>query len=316
MKALGAKTIPAGDWRLEIKFDGYRALAVVAGNAVELWSRNENTLTEDYPELVAALRKLPCRSATLDGEIVALDENGRPSFQRLQRRSHAADSGPLLFYLFDLLEVDGVSLLDAPLEKRQQKLAKLLGRAKDPLRQSEVFDTTAEELLAHARKLGLEGIVAKAAGSRYEVGRRSGAWLKCRIAQDQEFVIGGFSPPNGSRRFFGSILVGYYEGNRLIYAGKVGTGFNHSLLRSLHAKFLGLQTSDCPFANLPLAHRSRWGQGMSRTEMTRMHWVQPKLIAQIKFAEWTSEGLLRQPVFLGERTDKAARDVTRETFAA
>ncbi|MCR6657120.1 MAG: non-homologous end-joining DNA ligase [Opitutus sp.] len=313
MKALGVQQIPPGDWRLEIKFDGYRALAVVDDGKVELWSRNENSLTEDYPEVAQALAGLPCRSATLDGEIVALDEEGRPSFQRLQRRSNEADSGPLLYYLFDLLELNGERLIDAPIEERQKVLTKLLANPSDPLRQSTVFDSTPDELLAHARKLGLEGIVAKAAGSHYEIGRRSGAWLKCRLSRDQEFVIGGFSPPGGSRKYFGSILVGYYEGKRLIYAGKVGTGFDHKLLRSLHAKFTTLETADCPFDNLPLEHRSRWGQGMPRSEMARMHWVRPKLVAQIKFAEWTSEGLLRQPVFLGERTDKPAKEVVRET---
>jgi bifunctional non-homologous end joining protein LigD len=311
MKALATAEVPAGVWRTEIKFDGYRALAILNGGEVELWSRNEKPLTADYPEVVAALRTVRCASAVLDGEIVALDEAGRSRFQLLQQRGLAGDLPPIHFYLFDLLQLDGKSWMNAPIEERREVLEKLLGRRKDVIRLSPVFETEPAAVLEEARRQGLEGIVVKRPGSLYEPGRRSGAWLKHRLSNEQEFVIGGFTPPQGGRSHFGALLVGYYEKGKLQYAGKVGAGFNGALLASLHREFEKRRTSASPFANLPRG-RSRWGVGMTAAVMKTVGWIRPELVCQVRFSEWTEEGSLRQPVFLGLRRDKPAREVVRE----
>lgn len=314
MKALGVSAIPPGPWLTELKFDGYRCLGLVSGGQASLWSRNRRELSEHYPELVAALRRLPCRSAVLDGEIAALDEKGRSRFQLLQRRDAAAGRPPIVYYLFDLLRRDGESLLARPIEERKVQLKRLLQGASPVLRLSAVLPSPPERVLAEAAKHGLEGVVLKRPGSVYEPGRRSGAWVKKRISLDQEFVIGGFTPPGGSRTHFGAILVGYWDAHgALHYAGKVGTGFNAKLLASLHRKFLAHAQEACPFAGLPQARKPRYGPGMTRAAMREVTWLKPRLVAQIKFSEWTGEGHLRQPVFLGLREDKRAAEVVRES---
>jgi len=311
MKALGTERVPTGDWRCEIKFDGYRAIAVLDGDRVELWSRNHKPMTADYPEIVAALKKLKVSRAVLDGEIVALDGQGRSRFQLLQGRG-TGEGPPLVFYVFDLLQVDGGSLMDRPLEERRAILERILKKPASPLQLSPWFDATPEDLMEAAVRQGFEGIIAKRAGSTYESGARSGAWLKCKVHAEQEFVIGGFTPPQNSRPHFGAVLVGYFQGGKLLYAGKVGTGFNQKLLTSLHGEFLKITRAGCPFANLPMERRPRFGTAMTRGEMAKVTWLRPTLVAQVKFAEWTHDGLLRQPVFLGLRADKPAKDVRRE----
>lgn len=310
MKALAGKVAPTGSWRCEIKFDGYRALAVLAAGEATLWSRNEKPF-EDYPEIVEALRRIPCRDAILDGEIVALDESGRSRFQLLQARD-LGGRPPLRYYVFDLPRLDGEDLTSRPLEDRQARLARLLRDAPAPVLLSPVFETEPAELLAAARAQGLEGIIAKRPGSTYEAGKRSGAWLKLKLFAEQEFVIGGFTPPQGGRSHFGAIVVGCFERGKLLYAGRVGTGFDARTLAELHARFAGLRAPACPFANLPMVTRSRFGRGMTAGEMRRVTWLRPELVAQVRFAEWTQDGVLRQPVYLGLRTDKPARRVVRE----
>jgi len=312
MKALGVTEIPKGRWHCEIKYDGYRALAILNQGNAGLWSRNQKSMTEDYPEIVAALNHVRCRGAILDGEIVALDSAGRSRFQLLQGRDLGEVRSPLVYYVFDLVHLDGHSLVTLPLEERRSRLTALLGKAKNPLQLSPSFEVEPAELMKAVRKQGLEGIITKRPGSIYEPGRRSGAWLKCKILGEQEFVIGGFSQPQRSRQYFGAILIGYHENGKFLYAGKVGTGFNQRLLETLHASFLKRVRATCPFDNLPLNHKSRFGTGMPLSEMKKITWLKPQLVAQIKFAEWTHDGLLRQPVFLGLRKDKAARDVGRE----
>ncbi len=308
MKALAVARPPAGDWRCEVKYDGFRAIAVLHGGVVELWSRNHKSLAAEFPEVVAALRTLGCAAAVLDGEIVAVDEEGRSRFQFLQARGTGARPR-IVFYLFDLLQLGDRSLLAEPLERRQRELAALLRGAPRPLHLSPVFDESPAELLEAARRRRLEGIIAKRPGSVYEPGRRSGAWLKCKVLGEQEFVIGGFSAPRRSRQFFGALLVGYHVGRELRYAGKVGTGFDARLLAALHRELVRRRRTRCPFAGFAEDNlRHRWSRGPAAA----ITWVKPELVAQIRFAEWTDDGLLRQPVFLGLREDKAPHEVVRE----
>lgn len=303
MKALGVASIPRGSWKLEMKFDGWRALVTLDRGRVELWSRNQRPLSAKFPALATALLKLRAQQAVLDGEIVALDDKGRPSFQLLQRLGQLRKQPPLFIYLFDVVRVDGRSLLDAPLEDRQQALRRLLKHAPPGVRLSEVFDVPPQRLLAAARHHGWEGIIAKRAGSLYEPGERSGAWLKCKIRLEQEFVIGGFTPPRSSRVGFGAVLLGYYNSDdELIYAGKVGTGFSHADLLALHEQFKRLQRARCPFRDKPPERNATW--------------VRPLLVCQVAFAEWTSDGLVRQGSFLGLRHDKSAPEVVREVGSA
>ncbi|HTL67324.1 MAG TPA: non-homologous end-joining DNA ligase [Lacunisphaera sp.] len=309
MKALGVTAVPDGDWHLEIKFDGYRALAALQrGRGPRLWSRNGRALGADYPEVVAGLAEIACRDALLDGEIVALDERGRSSFQLLQRRAMAENRPPICYYAFDLLRLNGRDLRDEPIETRRQELAQLLSAPPDAVRLSPVFQVTPRQLLQEVARAGLEGIVAKAAESRYEPGRRSGAWLKCRIAREQEVVIGGFTPPEGGRRHFGALLVGYYQDKKLRYAGKVGTGFDDQGLDDLFALFRPRRRHTTPFA--------REAGDTWRAETRGATWLKPDLVGQVRFAEWTQGGRLRHPVFLGLRRDKPAAEVVREAVAA
>jgi len=312
MKALASDIVPSGLRQCEIKFDGYRAVAVVNGGVAELWSRNRKPLGPDFPDILEELARLRCRSAVLDGEIVALDAEGRSRFQLLQNRGKKGFEAPVVYYVFDIMYLNGTSLVGLPLGKRREMLVSLLGRKKGPLQVSPAFDVEPAELFSVAKKRGLEGIIVKMPGSLYEPDRRSGAWLKCKVVAEQEFVVGGFTPPKRSRQHFGAVLVGYYEGRRLQYAGKVGTGFNGNQLESLHECFLRFKEKDCPFANLPFEPISRYGTGMGSSEMKGVTWLKPSLVAQIKFAEWTDEGLLRQPVFLSLRDDKDHASVHRE----
>ncbi len=312
MKALSVDEVPAGKWRLEIKLDGYRAVAVINQGEIELWSRNHKPLTDDYPEVVEALRKVPCTNAVIDGEIVALDDGGRSRFQLLQNRGESRP--PIVYYVFDLLHHDGRSLLDAPIEERQIALEVLVGKGSAALHFSPVFEIEPARLLQQVRAKELEGIIAKKPGSAYEPDRRSGTWLKCKVHGEQEFVIGGFTRPKNSRAYFGAILVGYFQAGELLYAGKVGSGFNTAKLTSLHREFMQRRAEQCPFENLPTPRRSRFGGGMTAGMMKQVTWVKPELVAQVQFTEWTEEGSLRHPVFLGLRDDKKAKDVVREGF--
>jgi len=313
MKALGSDRLPTGTWHCEIKYDGYRGIAVLNGGRAQLWSRSRKPLG-GYPSVEEALAKLRCRSAVLDGEVVALDPEGRSRFQLLQ---HAGiDPGLRLVYcVFDLLFLDGVDLTGEPLAARRARLLKLAGRRAGVLQVAPAFQTEPAVLFAEARRHGLEGILCKRPDSLYEPDRRSGAWLKCKVLAEQEFVIGGFTAPRNSREHFGALLVGYYEAGALHYAGKVGTGFDRHRLGALHEEFLRRPAPACPFADLPSERRSRFGRGMGAAEMRQVTWVRPELVAEVKFAEWTSDGLLRQPVFLGLREDKSAREVRREPAA-
>ena len=313
MKAKLAAAAPKGDWIYEIKFDGFRALALKGGSQARLLSRNEKDLGGKFPELMESILALPAQDGIVDGEIVALDEKGRSSFQLLQARELGQERPPLFFYAFDLLQLDGKSLIGEPLEERKEKLAKLLAGSKGEVRFSAALNSNVKRLLEQARSLGLEGLIGKRAGSAYEPGKRSGAWIKLKLQQEQEFVIGGYTDPEGSRPHFGALLVGVYQRDKkLHFAGKVGTGFNHKLLSVLHRDFKKIAREACPFVDLPEKRAGRYGQGVTAAEMKRCHWVTPTMVCQVKFAEWTRDDRLRQPVFLGLREDKDAREVVRE----
>src|ERR1700722_3734865 len=312
MKAKLVVSIPAGDWLYEIKFDGFRVLALRGGKEARLVSRNEKDFGGKFSEVMDSLSKLEVRDAIVDGEIVALDEKGRSSFQLLQAFELNQKRPPIFYYAFDLLRLNGEDLGDLPVEERKAKLEKLIKKAPGAIRYSASLGGDAEKLLSQARQFGLEGLIGKRVGSRYEVGRRTGTWIKLKLQQEQEFVIGGYTEPAGSRKHFGALLVGVDEGNQLKFAGKVGTGFNEKLLRTLHGIFKKVPRQECPFVDLPEKRAGRYGQGVTASEMKLCHWIEPKFVCQIKFEEWTRDYRLRQPVFLGLREDKDAKEVVRE----
>lgn len=313
MKTRLVAATPEGDWIYEIKLDGYRAIALKQGSQVRLLSRNEKDFGERFPEVTEALEQLKAKEAIIDGEIVALDAKGRSSFQLLQSADVEQNRPSIFFYAFDLLQLNGRDLKKESLATRKALLEKLLTNVPAILRYSASLEGNATHLLKQARKLGLEGLIAKRKESVYETGRRSGAWIKLKLHQQQEFVIGGCTAPSGSRRHFGALLVGYQENKGLRFSGKVGTGFNESLLRSLHERFQQLEIPDCPFENLPEKKLGRYGQGITASVMKKCRWLKPSLVCQVKFSEWTRDGKLRQPVFLGLREDKDAKEVIRET---
>ncbi|MEP6936567.1 MAG: non-homologous end-joining DNA ligase [Chthoniobacterales bacterium] len=303
---------PPGDWIYELKFDGIRLLAIRDGDAVSLLSRNQNELRARFPEIVEAIGKLPANDCVIDGEVVALDEVGRSSFQLLQAREMEGRKSPVYYYVFDLLQAGGRSCLGAPLIQRKEWLAHLCAGASDPIRLSGQIKGDPAALLKEVQRRGLEGIIGKQRDSTYEAGRRSGAWIKLKCVNEQEFVIGGYTPPAGARRHFGALLVGYYDAKKLLFAGKVGTGFDNKLLAKLHAQFREETRDDCPFADLPSKQGGQWVQGITPAMMRRCHWVNPVFVCQVKFAEWTRDAKLRQPVFLGIREDRKAMEVRRE----
>jgi bifunctional non-homologous end joining protein LigD len=198
------------------------------------------------------------------------------------------------------------------LEARKSLLEQLCADAREPIRYSDNIGGDAQALLDEVKRRGLEGIIGKQRNSIYEPGRRSGAWIKLKCVSEQEFVIGGYTPPQGSRKHFGAILVGYYKDKKLVFAGKVGTGFTAKSLSMLHKKFRAQERSDCPFVDLPSKQNGQWVQGITPSMMRKMHWLNPVFVCEIKFAEWTRDGKLRAPVFLGLREDKKPSDVIRE----
>ena len=313
MKPQLRETPPAqGGWIYELKFDGIRALALKSAGKVKLVSRNENDLTKKFEEVADAVATLPGKECVIDGEVVALDDAGRSSFQLLQARELEGRKAPLYYYVFDLLQLESKDLTGLPLATRKEALRQLCEGAADPIRYSDQLGDDLGELLKEVKRLGLEGIIGKRADSVYEPGRRSGAWIKLKCVNEQEFVIGGHTPPAGSRKHFGALLVGYYEKKKLLFAGKVGTGFDVKSLANLHKKFDGEARDDCPFADLPSKEGGKWVQGITPAMMRKCHWVNPVFVAQVKFAEWTRDAKLRQPVFLGLREDKSPASVRRE----
>jgi len=306
----------AGDWIYELKFDGIRLIAVKNGGKVNLISRNQNELAGRFAEAAETVRALPIEDCVIDGEVVALDEKGGSSFQLLQAHEMEGRRAPIYYYVFDLLQAAGKSLIGLPLERRKELLSSLCEGADGSIRFSGEIGGDPVALLREVKRLGLEGVIGKQRGSVYEPDRRSGAWIKLKCLNEQEFVIGGFTPPQGARKHFGAVLVGYYEKKRLLFAGKVGTGFDTKLLASLHKQLKAEKRADCPFADLPSKQGGQWVQGITPTMMRQIEWVNPVFVCQVKFAEWTRDGKLRQPVFLGLREDKNPKEVVRESASA
>ncbi len=302
LATLTHETFSLAGWIFERKLDGERCLAFCTRDAVRLFSRNQKPLDAKYPEIADAVRRQATRDLIVDGEIVAFSGEST-SFARLQQRMQVEHppatlraSVPVFYYVFDLVFDSGRDLRARPLIERKRLLRDALV-FKDPIRFTEHRETDGEAFYRDACRAGWEGLIAKDGSSCYTPGR-SRDWLKFKCAAEQEFVIGGWTDPQGSRVGFGALLVGYYEKGKLCYAGKVGTGYNDALLRSLARRLARLETSTSPF----IGARSRPG----------VHWVKPELIAQIGFTEWTSDGKLRHPRFLGLRDDKSAREVVRE----
>jgi bifunctional non-homologous end joining protein LigD len=309
MAAQTVKGLPEGDeWLYELKLDGYRALLLKRGKQIEVRSRNNKDITRMFPNIASAGLRLKPDQVVLDGEIVALDQDGRPSFQALQHRG-SSPGHQIVFYAFDILHFDGEDLTGEPLTRRRARLPETLGQ-NATLRLSQELPGTPAEIVKAVRAVGLEGVIAKRKGSPYQPGERSTDWVKLKLERQQEFLIGGYRPDGASS--LDALLVGYYEGRDLRFAGKVRAGFVPHVRRELLRKLKPLQVDRCPFTNLPDATTSRWGGGVTADQMSEMQWTQPKLVAQIKFVEWTAEGRLRHAVFLGLRTDKPAKDVRGE----
>jgi bifunctional non-homologous end joining protein LigD len=282
------KQVPAGDgWLHEIKYDGYRILAALDRGEVTLWSRNGNDWTGNLPTVRAAVAALPATSALLDGEAAVVLPDGKTSFQSLQ------GGAAVTYFAFDLLSLDGEDLRPLPLEARKRRLAALV-RGSD-IRYSEHF-ADGDALFAKACAARLEGIVCKRRDAPYTAGRSSD-WVKVKCTMRQELVIGGFTDPEGARVGIGALLCGVYSGDRLIYSGKVGTGFTNQLATELRAELAPLEEPRSPFTTTPAK---------------KAHWVRPVLVAEVEFTEWTADGKIRHPSFKGLRRDKPARDVVRE----
>ena len=307
MAANNVRELPEGDdWLYEVKLDGYRALVMKSGDRVQIRSRNNKDLTGAYPTVAVSGSRLAAASAVIDGEIVALDGNGHPSFQALQNRG-SYPHHTIAFYAFDLLHLDGTDLTRQPLEDRKRRLAAIVRDS--GLRLSTELPGTAAQVISVVREAGLEGVIAKRRSSLYQSGIRSEAWVKLKLERQQEFVIGGYRPgPQG----VDSLLVGFYDGRSLRFAGKVRAGFTPHVRRDVFSKLKPLHRPRCPFVDLPTGKTSHWGGGVTEEQMQEMQWVAPKLVAQVRFVEWTADDHLRHAAFVGLRDDKRPSDVGRD----
>jgi bifunctional non-homologous end joining protein LigD len=310
MKAAIADKPPRGDdWLFEIKWDGVRAIAFVEHEDVRLQSRSGIRCERQYPELAVIHHSIAAQSAVLDGEIAVLDEKGVSRFHLIQPRitnsdpnsiAHMVRNIPVVYFVFDLLYLDGYDLRKVDLARRRELLEAIVTPG-PVLRISEAFPGAGQEMLDAARENGLEGILAKRAGSCYE-SRRSSDWLKIKLVNEEEFVIGGYTEPQGDRDYFGALVLGQYRDGKLHWVGNVGTGFDQKTLTAIHHRLQPLVRKTAPFAERPKPDRG-------------MTWVKPELVAQVKYANWTQDNRLRAPVFLGLRDDKPANEVAPERNA-
>jgi DNA ligase D-like protein (predicted ligase) len=307
MECLPVEKIPEGAfWTYELKLDGYRLEAVKRAGKVILYSRRGTDLSQRFTYVTTALASLPDETV-IDGELVALDEQGKPNFNLLQNFRSAESH--IMFYAFDVLVRKGEKLIGAPLSRRPEILASTV-KPHDHVGISQVSNQTATEMLAFVKSHGLEGIIAKRTDSMYEPGRRSGLWVKHRINLSQEFVIGGYVPTHLGAD---SIVVGVYRGKDLHYAARVRAGFVPLTRRQIFERIKPLETAKCPFVNLPEKDAGRWGQGLTAEKMKECVWVKPRIVAEIGFLEWTGADHLRHTKFVGLRDDKDPSKVIRET---
>jgi len=308
MLLMRTDSLPSGEqWLYELKLDGYRAIAFKRNGAVHLRSRNDNDFNRRYPGVVKALEHLPDNSV-IDGEIVAFDDEGRPSFNTLQ--NYGSSAAPVAYYVFDVMVIRGRDVRREPLSMRRELLEKrVLPRLAEPVRYAAPLDADLPVLIQSVKAHGFEGLVAKRSASVYESGLRTGAWMKMRVNRGQEFVIGGYT--RGTQTF-DALIFGYYEGDRLIYVARTRNGFAPVTRSQLFRKFKSLEINECPFVNLPEAKSGRWGQGLTAAKMAECQWLKPVLVGQFEFLEWTGDNHLRHSKFVGLREDKRARDVGRE----
>jgi len=308
MLLLSTGKLPEGpDWQVELKLDGYRALAVKSGGKVHLRSRNDKDFNARYPGVVKALSTMP-DCTVIDGEVVALDAEGRPSFNTLQ--NYGSSGAPLHFFIFDVLILKGKDVMGEPLAKRRELIEEhVLPKLADPIRYSPVLEGTTKELIHSVKTQGLEGLVAKRRDSRYEPGLRSGAWQKMRINAGQELVIAGYTP---SPKNFDALVIGYYQDGKLMYAARTRNGFTPASRAELFKKLKPLEITECPFANLPEKKAGRWGAGLTAAKMAECRWLKPVSVAQFEFVEWTNDMHLRHSRFVALREDKKPKDVRRE----
>jgi bifunctional non-homologous end joining protein LigD len=294
-------------WAYQLKLDGYRAIAFKTGGTVYLRSRNNNSFNERFPAVVRGLAAMP-NETVVDGELLALDEDGRPSFSALQ--NYGSSAAPVIYYVFDVMVLSGRDLMAKTLETRREQLERtVLPTLAEPVRYPGELNATLPELVHSVKAQGLEGLVAKRRDSRYEPGQRSGAWMKMRVNRGQELVIGGYTL---GTKTFDALIIGYYEGDDLIYASRTRNGFTPAIRQRLYKLFKPIEVPTCPFANLPEAKSGRWGEGLTKAKMADCRWLKPVLVGQFEFVQWTPDNHLRHTRFIGLREDKPARDVRRE----
>lgn len=300
--------LPEGsEWVYELKLDGYRCQAINDDEGVRLLSRNGNDLTKSYPAVVAALAVALPPLTSVDGELVAFDEDGRPSFSAMQ--NSRGKQTHVMFYAFDLLILAGQDVTSEPLAERR-KLLDGVYKVSHEADISPQFPASAERFLKGVREVNGEGAVAKKLTSRYEPGLRTGSWSKFRLTMEQEFVIGGFTPGTHG---FDAVLLGFYRAKKLLFCASVRNGFVPASRRSLHKQLGPLIVDQCPFTNLPEKSPGRWGQGLTGKKMQECVWLKPVTVAQFAFLEWTASEHLRHVHFLRLRADKPAEEVVRET---
>lgn len=290
------------DWIYEIKWDGYRVVSYLDKGKVEMRSRNNLSFNEKFNVIGDALKKWPVR-AVVDGEIVALDEKGHANFQQLQNVLKNKDTAHLVYYVFDIIWYDGRDLTQLPLLERKEILKSIMPKKNDVVRYSDHIVGQGTRLLSSAVREGLEGIMAKKADSIYEVNRRSTSWLKMKNNHRMEAIIAGFTSPRRSRKHFGAIILGKYQGKKLVYVGHSGSGFNEKDLKEMSAKFKPLITDKCPFEKVPHTNQPAT-------------WLLPRLVCEVKFSEWTKDKILRHPIFAGLREDKNAANEKNEVMVS
>jgi DNA ligase D-like protein (predicted ligase) len=299
------KLSEGGVWSYELKLDSFRAVAFKTAGRVQLRSRNDKDFNARYPSIVQALAAMP-NETVIDGEIVALDEAGRPSFSALQNGASVL----LIYYVFDVMILAGKDVTTEPLNVRRELLqTEVLAHFGEPIRKSPELEASLRDFINSVKTHGLEGLVAKRRDSRYEPGQRSGTWQKMRVNKGQPFVVGGYTP---SARNFDALVFGYFDGGLLMYAGRTRSGFTPASRDQVFRRFKGLETETCPFANLPEGKGGRWGEGLTAEKMQECRRLKPALVGEFEFVDWTADGHLRHSRFVALRDDKKARDVRRE----